>query len=269
MFRRLLSPRFSFLYAPDSPPGGGGGDPPPNPPARTAAEFQKDLDDAIATRDAVKKDSAKLRDKYDALNAKVAALEKADAEAKAKAEQDEKLKAGKYEELLADNKKTYEQKLAEQRTKFNTLYNERVVTAQLKQAAASIKGIVPKAVDEVALLLAGRIKVDPETFAITVVDEHGNPALDKEMKPMTIAALAEAYVADRPHYLLSPASPSPGSHPGAGGPGGFGDIKRAMNDPEYMAGWKKADEKGFSAAFEAFIARAAVGGINVGETAKA
>ncbi len=162
----------------------------------TIAALKLAVDEAVATATAgllSKRDE--LLGSTKALKDKLAEheLHATELEAKEQAAREETLKkAGKVDELLASQKTSYQKVIDTQNERneklINTVRDSRVNEALVKAIAAE------KGVPELLLpVMKNRVKFDPATFAIEIVNADGTPMLTADGRVASVADLVIEY----------------------------------------------------------------------------
>lgn len=209
-----------------------------------------------ASRDAYKRELDDARTKLDKLTAEADERRKTEAAAAAKKEEEELLKRGEYEKSVAKLKADHEAALRMEREKYLGAFASRTLPTEIIAAATAVKGILPEALRDLPAMLASRIRVDPATLGSTVLTEDGRPALDADMKPMTVAKLVEDYVKARPYLLAATAPATAGQSSGGNGQTAWSGKKfrEILDNPAMRAEYQKADPDGYAKAADAHFA---------------
>lgn len=133
------------------------------------------------------------------------------------------LRDKKFDEAQEIRNKRHQQELADRDAKLSesaaeiqkrTQRIQELVGKEIR-AAAMAAGARAESLDELELLLSGRVGLDNALQAfVKDANDAGKPLLDKDQKPVSIEGLVVSYLTDHPHHKAAPLGR------GAGGGGG-------------------------------------------------
>lgn len=222
---------------PNPPEDEHGGGTPAAAPARTFT--QVDLDRIVSDR------LAREREKYNAALAKVGIEGGIDAvdthiQSQDEAQKNSLAEQKKYKELWETEKAEKSRLMAEKDAKLSELSKAREadhIERELMKAA--VQSVAP---DQVAALCREKVRFDPETKSVYVVDELGNRMTDGQGGYLTVGGYVGLFLQKNPHF--APAAGGQGAGSGApnrppsagaqsGGALGFDHARIAGGDLSY------------------------------------
>ncbi|HEY3325137.1 MAG TPA: hypothetical protein VGP72_32080 [Planctomycetota bacterium] len=174
-----------------------------------------------------------------------------DAEKQA-AEQAKLTEQGKFQEALARNNQTWEQKHNKELTDIRTNAEKQIVPGVIRGALANTP-ILPSAIADTTKLIQSMIGVNPVTFDTFVKGPDGRPLLDDKMQPVSVEAFVSTYIESRPWIKQDRLAVGTGTS--AGGKGALTaaqfTAENALADAKVLEAWEKADPVGCKAAIAA------------------
>jgi len=202
------------------------------------------LKEVIADRNSLK---AKLKEATGVLEELKAREESRKAEEdklKSKAEREKMENEGRYKEALEKTTNEYETRLKSLKSSVAS----KIVPNAIKSAAAKVENIDPSALDDLPLLLNGKVRLDDETMDVFVADEDGKPLKDDKLKQVSLEDYVKDFVQKRPRMIIDKQVTGVGIGIGAGIGKDSPDLNKIMSNPKLMAEWEKADPEGYKKA---------------------
>ncbi|MDF1565361.1 MAG: hypothetical protein P1V51_20150 [Deltaproteobacteria bacterium] len=156
-------------------------------------------------------------------------------------------KEGKYKELLEETEKKFKAKITDLEGKLEAA-NGLFTSERINNTVLSLTSR-PDVVNakQVAALVRDRFKLN-ETGEVIVVDDHGAPALNGQMQPLSPKEYVDAFFETNTHFLKAGRSGGAGS--GGSAPAGNGSIRTKADLKDDTAKAAFIREKGVSAYLE-------------------
>ena len=217
-------------------------EPTPDPPkAPSPAEIDRMVEQRVqAARDQIRQSvQGEMERKYGARIDELTELETLRQEKEERVRKEAEAK-GEYRRAMDSMKESQER----QQNKWNQEKEQLVAELRRTRVDGELRAASSGAVkpEQIARLLADRVKLDEDNFEVKVLDEGGEPMM-REGRGMTVAELVESYLQDNPHLAKSTQAidRSAGAAGSAGSAGASEKTHPEIAKLEEQ--WRKADEK--------------------------
>ena len=193
------------------------------------------------TEDEAKRKARELTDRLGELEGREAERARKEATAREENERSRLEQQGQYQQALEHTKKQWTSQFDEYRSKVSSA----LVPSAIKAALAKVQNVSPEVADDLPKLISEKVRLNHDTMTIEVLGDDGKPALDADLKPVTVDAYVQEFIKGRPYMLLDRQAPGTGMKPGRLTGDSTPDFGRAMRDPSYAETWRKADPEGY------------------------